>query len=123
MVRYTPPSSTRVVVVRAPSAPARTRGRKRRNGGGGGGVLGLGSGGTILAAAVTAGVIGLAENAGLMAKLPTIPILGRKGTLAVIAYYYSKHGGGKLARDVAFAAAVLSGYELGKSGTISGNGE
>jgi len=55
-----------------------------------------------------------------MAKLPAIPLVGRKGALAIAAYYYSRHGGGAIARDVAIAAAALSGYELGKSGTVSG---
>jgi hypothetical protein len=125
MVPYSAPrsySAPRPIVVRVPSAPARGRRRRRSGGGGGGSAFGLGSGGTIVAFAVAAAVIGLAENAGLLAKLPTVPLLGKKGLLAVGAYYYSRHGGGKLARDVAFAAAALSGYELGKLGSISGNG-
>lgn len=81
----------------------------------------MGPGSTILAIGVASTVIGLAENAGLMDKLPAVPFVGKKGLLAIAAYYYSKHGGGSLSRDVALAAAALSGYELGKSGTISGD--
>ncbi len=82
------------------------------------------SGGTgIVAIAIAAAVIGLAEQSGIVAKLPSIPLVGRKGALALGAYYYSKHGGGTLARDVAIAAAALSGYELAKSGSISGDDE
>jgi hypothetical protein len=111
-------------VVRVPSTPTRgrSRGRRRRNGGGGGLLGGLGGGSTIIAMGLAAAVIGLAENAGLLGKLPSVPLVGKKGLLAIGAYYYSRHGGGKLARDVALAAAALSGYELGKLGTISGNG-
>jgi hypothetical protein len=47
-------------------------------------------------------------------------MVGRKGALAIAAYYYSRHGGGALSRDVAIAAAALSGYELGTKGSISG---
>jgi hypothetical protein len=103
-------------------APPRRR-RKRNgggNGGGGGGGL-LGGNNALIAVAVASTVIGLAEQAGLLAKLPAVPLVGRKGLLAIGAWYYSKHGGGSLARDIAIAAAALSGYELGTKGAISGN--
>jgi hypothetical protein len=112
-------SVARPIVIRAPAAPARRP--RRRSGGGGGGIFGSGSATNLGAIALAAAVIGLAENAGIMSKLPEIPLVGRKGALAIGAYYYSRHGGGKLARDVALAAAALSGYELGKVGSISGN--
>jgi len=124
MVRYTAPRSyaaPRPIIIRAPSVPARRRGRRRSGGGGGGGAFGLGAGSTIVAMGLAAAVIGLAENAGLLGKLPSVPLVGKKGLLAIGAYYYSRHGGGKLARDVALAAAALSGYELGKLGSISGD--
>lgn len=95
----------------------RRRGRRRSSGGGGGFLSG---GGGIIAIALASAVIGLAESSGLMAKLPAIPLVGRKGALAFGAYYYSKHGGGSLARDVAIAAAALSGYELATKGSVSG---
>lgn len=54
-------------------------------------------------------------------SIPSVPVIGRKGLLAVIAYMASKHGiGGSISRDVAVAAAAVSGYELAKSGSISG---
>lgn len=78
---------------------------------------------TPIAAATTAAVVGYAEQAGFLDKLPEIPVIGRKGTLAIAAWYYSKHGGGKMARDVAVIAATLAGYELGSKGSISGDFE
>lgn len=81
----------------------------------------LGGGNAILAIGIAAAVIGLGEASGLVDKLPSIPLVGRKGALAIGAYYYSKHGGGSLARDVAIAAAALAGYELAKTGSISGD--
>ena len=74
-----------------------------------------------IAAGVTAAAIGLAEKAGLADKIPEIPLIGRKGALALGAYWWSRSGGGKLARDVALVAAALAGYELGKEGKISGD--
>ena len=54
-------------------------------------------------------------------NLPTVPFIGRKGTIAIGAYFLHKRGtGGGILRDVAIAAAVLAGYELGKDGKISG---
>jgi hypothetical protein len=73
--------------------------------------------------ALAALVVGLVEKTGILDKLPTIPVVGRKGTIALAAWYYSKHGGGNMARKVAIVAAVLSGYQLGKEGSVSGEGD
>jgi len=69
--------------------------------------------------AIGGAALGFIEKSGFAASLPTIPLVGRKGTIAIAAYFL---GGKKpgLMRDVAIAAAVLSGYELGKEGKISG---
>lgn len=81
------------------------------------------SGGAVspIKAAVTAAVIGLAEKSGILDSLPEIPIIGRKGTLAIVAYYWARHGGGPIARDVALAAAALCGYQWGKEGKVTGD--
>jgi hypothetical protein len=56
-------------------------------------------------------------------NLPSVPVLGRKGTIAIGAYLLSKRGGmgGGIMRDVAIAASVLAGYELGKTGQVTGD--
>jgi hypothetical protein len=51
-------------------------------------------------------------------KLPTLPIIGKKGAIAIAAYFLA--GKSELARDVCISAAAISGYELGKTGVISG---
>lgn len=51
-------------------------------------------------------------------QLPTIPMLGRKGTIALVGYFMKpKH---PIVRDIVFAAAVLSGYEFGKDSKVTG---
>lgn len=51
-------------------------------------------------------------------QLPTIPMLGRKGTIALVGYMMKpKH---PIVRDIVFAAAVLSGYEFGKDSKVTG---
>lgn len=96
---------------------------KRRKGGGHSRKksTGLSFGTTLMGASATAGAIGLAEKAGLLDKLPDVPFVGRKGALAIAAYIWARYGGGgAIARDVALCASVLSAYQLGKEGTISG---
>jgi len=54
-------------------------------------------------------------------KIPTLPMIGKAGTVAVAAYFVSKRGGMPIARDVAIAAAAIAGYQLGKEGKVSGD--
>jgi len=75
-------------------------------------MLGAGLGGAIL---------GFVETK--FPTLPTVPLLGRSGTVALAAYLLNKQGmggGGGIMRDVALAGAVVAGYELGKEGKIAG---
>lgn len=74
----------------------------------------------MLGSALGGAALGFIEKS--FPNLPTVPVIGRKGTIAIGAYLLSKRGGlgGSLLRDVAIAAAVLAGYELGKEGHISG---
>lgn len=61
---------------------------------------------------------GLLEKLG--PSIPTIPVVGRAGTVAIAAYFF---GGKKpgLARDICLAATVLASYQLLKDGKISGD--
>lgn len=55
--------------------------------------------------------------------LPTVPIIGKAGTIALAAYMLSRRGGmgGGILRDVAMAAAAVAGYQLGSEGKIHGD--
>lgn len=64
-------------------------------------------------------ILGIVEKQ--FPNLPTLPVLGRSGTIAVGAYFMSKNGSHPLLRDVALAAASIAGYQLGTSGKISGD--
>lgn len=114
-----PKAPSPIIRVSAPRAAPITRRRKRSGGrvSGGGGtpkdMIGAGIGGA---------VYGFVEKQ-WGAKIPTIPILGRAGTVAVVCYFARKQGGmGKsaLVRDLGMAAAVIAGYQLGSTGKISG---
>ncbi len=127
MARKKSKGATRTIVVRA--APARRtrsapivvaapRSVRRRSGGGGG----RGSGGKEIIASVIAGAaVGMIEKQGI--PLPSVPILGKKGTIALLAYLWRRNGGPEMARDVAMVAAGLSGYQFVKDGRIDGDDE
>lgn len=51
---------------------------------------------------------------------PTLPIIGRAGTIALGAYWFGGKTKPGLLRDMAIAGAVIAGYELGRYGKISG---
>ena len=56
------------------------------------------------------------------ASIPTIPVLGKAGTIAVAAHFFGKGKAG-LVTDVRNAAAVVAAYEFGLKGSVSGEGE
>jgi len=51
-------------------------------------------------------------------NLPTLPVVGKKGAIAVAVYFLKPKN--KILRDIGFAAACLAGYEFGTTGKISG---
>ena len=75
---------------------------------------------TPLKVALTAAIVGMAEKSGVLDNLPEIPVVGRKGAIALAAWYWSRHGGGQLARDVAIVTCAIVGYQYGKEGSVSG---
>ena len=114
---YAQPTRTPAPIVRVTvPSPKKAKRRASHSSKGGGGNFTK----TLMGAALTTALVGYAEKSGILNNLPQIPIIGRKGTLAVAAYFWSKNGGGQIARDVAMAAAILSAYEFSKDGTISG---
>ena len=59
-------------------------------------------------------------------NMPTMPIIGRAGTVALAAYLLTRRGGigaSGIVRDIGIAAAVIAGYQLGKTGKVAGDGD
>ena len=51
-------------------------------------------------------------------QIPSLPILGKSGTIAVAAYFFrGKHA---IVKDIGIAAAAIAGYSFGKEGKVSG---
>jgi hypothetical protein len=52
------------------------------------------------------------------AQIPSLPLVGRSGTVAIASYFLAgKH---PLVKDVGVAAAAIAGYSFGKTGTVEG---
>ena len=62
-------------------------------------------------------VVGFIEKS--FPTLPSLPMVGRKGAIAIGLYMFGPKTG--IFRDAAIAAAAISGYEFGKTGTITGD--
>jgi hypothetical protein len=82
----------------------------------------MGGSGSLVSYAIGGAAMGFIEKQNL-AFIPTLPFLGRKGTLTLIAYFWRKNGGPAFLTDIARAGAVLSGYDFVKTGSISGDDE
>ena len=66
--------------------------------------------------------VGALEKMTFIQNLPSLPYLGKTGTLAIGAFLLSDGGRNKMAADIATSAAVIAGYMLGSGGTIIGDG-
>jgi hypothetical protein len=118
MVRYisAPRASAPIIKVSAPrAAPVKHRKHHRK-----GGVGGL-TQGRMVEFAIGGAAFGFVTKQ-FGAQIPTLPIIGRSGTIALGAYYLGKSKGG-IMRDIAIAAAVIAGFEIGTTGKISGDVE
>jgi hypothetical protein len=86
------------------------------------GTSGAMSGKTLIGAAIGGAILGFLEKQ--FPNMPTVPLVGRAGTIAVGAYFIGKRGGmgfSGVIRDVALAGAVVAGYQLGKTGKVAGD--
>lgn len=100
---------------RAGAIIVKSKSRRRGKGGGGGGLSLTMLGGTALGGAA----LGFIEKQ--WPNAPTLPIIGRAGTIALAAYYFGGKQKPGLMRDIALSGAAVAGYELGKTGKISGD--
>jgi uncharacterized membrane protein YccC len=54
-------------------------------------------------------------------QLPTMPLIGKSGTVAALCYFFG--GRQPLIRDIGIAAASIAGYTLATQGKIEGGGD
>jgi hypothetical protein len=115
MVRYVAPRASAPIIIRSSPRAAPKKKKHHRKGHGGGALTQT----RMIELAVGGAAYGFIEKQ-FGAQLPTLPIVGRAGTLTLLAYYMAKGKGG-IMRDVAICGAVLSGYQIGSTGKISGD--
>ncbi len=51
-------------------------------------------------------------------QIPTLPMVGKSGTIAIASYFF--RGQHKVVRDIGVAAAAIAGYSFGKTGAVEG---
>lgn len=110
-----------VVVRERVSAPVHHR-RRRSHGGGsgfGGAAGGLASKENI-ALGMGALALGFIDKNQDKFHIPTVPLIGRKGSIAVISHFAGRHLHMPILNKISKAAIVLALYELGHEGKISG---
>lgn len=73
---------------------------------------------SIMSAAIGGLGYGVLEKA-IGGSIPTIPMLGKPGTIAGLIYMFG--GNNKLLADIGIAAAAIAGYQLGTEGAIHGD--
>lgn len=115
--RSSPRRAAAPIVIRTSSAPVKHKKKRRHSGGGGGGGESLTSREN-MALATGALALGFIDRQGV--KIPTVPILGRAGTIAVGGILLGKQMHLPIATKIGKAALVIALYELGKEGKVSG---
>lgn len=105
----------RVQTPRAQAAPKKKKGHRRHHGGSAGGPL---TQEALQRHAIGGVAYGFIEK-NFGAQIPTLPLVGRAGAIAIGCLVFGKGRGGIVA-DVGKAAAVIAGYQFGTTGKISG---
>jgi hypothetical protein len=75
---------------------------------------------TLMGLVVGGFILGFIDKSGT--SIPTIPILGRAGTIALAAHFFGKGKAG-MVTDVRNSAASVAAYEFGLKGSVSGDDE
>jgi hypothetical protein len=113
IVRYSTPKP---IVIRQTKLVKPKHRRHHGSGGGSGKLMNKNRMGIVAGAFA----VGILEKQGIMSSLPTLPFVGRTGTIGIGAYLISNGGKNKLADEICTAALVIAAHELASTGTIVG---
>jgi len=103
-----------IVIRTTPAKVKHHRKGHKRGGGRFGGLLGPHKMGIAMGAAA----LGFIQKQNI--AIPKLPLLGEAGTIGLIAWFLSDNGRNKFLDDVATASFAVAAYELGSTGTITG---
>lgn len=107
-----------IVVTRTRTVHAKPKKKPRRHSSGGGGIAGGLTSRHELVLDGAAYVLGYADKQGV--KVPTVPVLGRAGSIALGLYLAGKFMRSPMLLAGARAARTIALYELGNKGQVSG---
>lgn len=102
------------IIVRSPRAAPVRHHKKHR-----GGARRVSAEKALMGIAIGGLVLGFVDKQGTALNIPTIPVLGKAGTLALVAHFIGKGRPGVLT-DVRNAAVAIAAYEFGSTGKVSG---
>jgi hypothetical protein len=113
------PRASKPIVIRQTKIVKAKRKHHRHHGGG----MSLGGLFSSQRMGIVAGALayGFLEKQAFFQSLPSLPLLGKTGTIAVAAYLLSNGGRNKLANDISIAAFAIAANQLGSQGTITGD--
>jgi hypothetical protein len=111
-----------IIKVSAPRAAPVKKGKRRRSHGGGhsrsiGSATGAMSATKSGSLALGGFIYGYIEKN--VPQVPTLPLIGKSGAIALIAYFMGGKNPGIIA-DIGNAASVIAGYSFGSTGRVSG---
>jgi|SRR5579872_233652 len=113
------PSAPKPIVIRTTKVVKHKKHHRRHHGSG----FGLGGLMNKQRIGIVAGALafGFLEKQALFQQLPSLPLIGKAGTVGLAAYLLSNGGKNALANDIATAAFVIAAHEFGSTGTIVGD--
>ena len=118
--RRAPSGGGQSIVVVEPRTVATAKPEKKRrgrsNGRRFGGVSRASKGNRMIGVAIGGAAYGFIEKS--FPTMPTLPLLGKSGTVALAVYFLG--GQNEIINDIGIAAAAIAGYSLGKTGMVSG---
>lgn len=118
LARWTHPKTAKPIVIR--TTVVKKAKHHRRHHGGGAGLAGGLMNKTRIGIVAGAFAVGILEKQAVFANLPSLPFIGKTGTIGVAAYLLSGGGRNKLADEICTAAFVIAAHELGSTGTVVG---
>jgi hypothetical protein len=115
------PAPIKISVPRAAPIKKRRAGRRRHHSSGG--IMSGGTGGSMspkrsIGLGVGGFLYGYIEKT-FGTQIPTVPLIGKSGTIALACYFLGGKSPGLIA-DVGNAASVIAGYSFGSTGRVSG---
>jgi len=108
-------AATRPIIIKQAAPKPKRRSRRRSAGG----LLSAGADSPVTAA-IGGYAMGTIDKMAEDNDWPTLPVIGRTGTIGLVAYYFRRSH--PLVKNIAHAGLAVAGYQLARTGSIEGVG-